>query len=53
MHGDSVEILKANGRRVVVPLDRLSSIDRAYAADAGGRLAAGRAVPESTDTAGL
>lgn len=54
LRGDAVEILKANGRTVVVPLGNLSVTDRAYAAAAGARLAAGKAAaPDPADTAGL
>lgn len=52
VRSDAVEIRKSNGRTVVVPLERLSEHDRAYAADAGARLAAERA-PSSRETAGL
>jgi hypothetical protein len=53
LRGDAVEIRKANGRTVIVPLGRLSAIDRAYAAEAGARLAARTPAPQPTDTAGL
>jgi hypothetical protein len=51
--GDAVEIRKANGRSVRVPLERLSRIDRAYAAEAGPRLAGRVPAPQPTETAGL
>jgi hypothetical protein len=53
LRGDAVEIRKANGRTVIVPLGRLSAIDRAYAAEAGARLAARTRAAQPTDTAGL
>jgi hypothetical protein len=53
LRGDAVEIRKANGRTVIVPLGRLSAIDRTYAAEAGARLAARTPAPQPTDTAGL
>jgi hypothetical protein len=52
VRAEGVEIRKANGRTVIVPLDRLSEHDRAYAADAEARLAADRA-PSSRETVGL
>lgn len=52
VRADGVEIRKANGRTVVVPLDRLSEHDRGYAAAAEARLAAER-TPPTRDTAGL
>lgn len=38
VHGDTVEILKVDGRRASVPLARLSDFDRDYVADAAPRL---------------
>lgn len=52
VRSEGVEIRKANGRTVIVPLERLSDHDRAYAAAAEARLAADRA-PPSRETAGL
>ena len=52
VRADRVEIRKANGRTVLVPLGRLSEHDRAYAAAAEARLAAER-TPSSRETAGL
>jgi len=52
VRADAVEIRKANGRTVIVPLERLSDHDREYAAAAEARLAADRA-PPSRETAGL
>ncbi|MGB8852370.1 MAG: SHD1 domain-containing protein [Pirellulales bacterium] len=52
VRADGVEIRKANGRTVIVPLDRLSEHDRGYAAAAEARLAAER-TPPTRDTAGL
>jgi hypothetical protein len=52
VRADGVEIRKANGRTVIVPLERLSEHDRAYAADAEARLVADR-TPSSRETAGL
>jgi hypothetical protein len=53
VRGDRVEILKANGRTITVPIDRLSDFDRDYVSEAGLRLAARRGGPASRDTAGL
>lgn len=50
VRGDAVEILKADGRSVVVPLGRLSGLDREYVATAAVRLAARRQAPP-VDTA--
>jgi hypothetical protein len=52
VRAEGVEIRKANGRTVIVPLERLSEHDRGYAAAAGARLAAERA-PAARETAGL
>lgn len=52
VRADGVEIRKANGRTVIVPLERLSEHDRGYVAAAGARLAAERA-PAARETAGL
>jgi hypothetical protein len=50
---DRVEILKADGRSVTVPLARLSGLDRDYVAGAAGRIASNRPrSPRPTDTAG-
>lgn len=48
---DGAVIRKRRGGSVVVPLDRLSGHDRAYAIEAGARLAATR--PGNHETAGL
>lgn len=48
---DGAVIRKRHGGSVVVPLDRLSRHDRAYAIEAGARLAAAR--PGNHETAGL
>jgi hypothetical protein len=52
-----VEIRKANGSTVTVPLDRLSDHDRDYAAQTGASMVAGRpaapTLPQPTDTAGM
>lgn len=42
VRGAVIEILKADGRTVTVPLDRLSGFDRDYVSVAGPRLAAAR-----------
>jgi hypothetical protein len=47
------EILRADGRTIRVPLERLSPHDRDYAAEAQPRLLAGPKAPQPTDTAGL
>lgn len=49
---DSIEILRSDGRRVSVPLARLSGFDRDYVAAAGPQVAASRQPrPLPTDTA--
>lgn len=51
--GDEVDILRADGRLVTVPVDRLSDFDRDYVGAAGPRIAATRhRGPLPTDTAG-
>lgn len=51
---DRISIRRNDGREISVPLDKLSLHDRAYARDAGERLAAKRpAKPASRETAGL
>lgn len=53
VHGDRVAILKADGRSVTVPLDRLSGFDRGYVTAAAARIASTRpGGPRPTDTAG-
>jgi hypothetical protein len=52
VRGAAVEILTGDGRRVTVPLARLSGFDRGYVADAAPRLAAAKnRGPRPTDTA--
>jgi hypothetical protein len=51
IHGDEVEILKVDGRRVRVSVDRLSRFDRDYVVEAGPRIAARRPAPRAFDTA--
>jgi hypothetical protein len=51
---DRISIRRNDGREISVPLDKLSLHDRAYARDAGERLAARRpAAATSRETAGL
>jgi len=50
VRGDAVEILRADGRSVVVPLARLSGLDREYVTTAAVRLAARRQA-QPVDTA--
>jgi hypothetical protein len=53
VQGERVEILKADGRSVTVPLARLSGLDRGYVVGAALRLASARpAGPRPTDTVG-
>lgn len=53
VRGELVDILKADGRNVTVPLIRLSGLDRGYVAGAAARIAAARPrSPRPTDTAG-
>jgi len=50
VRGDRVEIVRADGRSVTVPVARLSVLDRGYVAVATGRIAASR--PRPTETVG-
>lgn len=53
VQGERVEILKADGRSVTVPLARLSGLDRGYVAGAAARIASFRpAAPQPTETVG-
>ena len=49
----TVEILRQDGRRVAVPLERLSDFDRGYAVGAGSRMAGRGRSASPRDTAGL
>lgn len=51
---DGVELLTPDGRTLVVPVERLSPVDRSYASEAAARqVAAKRSLPAPGTTAGL